>query len=97
MNFFFVIFKIGHEFHTYCVVRTKNPPLSTIFKIFRQTWPKKSDVHKITTLLGKMKNGPHLRVAARICVYAAELSVRVKHFTEKYPHLASNDFDTIFL
>jgi hypothetical protein len=53
----------------------KNPPLSTIFKIFRLAWPKNSDVNKNYDTFGKSP---------------------LQQFTEKDPHLASNDFDAIF-
>jgi hypothetical protein len=58
MNLFFVIFKIGFEFYTYCVVRTKNSTGVHYFQDFSAGLANKiRTLTKITTLLGTFGQG----------------------------------------
>ncbi len=55
MNFFFAVLKIGYDFHTYCVVRTKKSTVVHYFQDFSAGLAKKIwTLTKITTPLGKM-------------------------------------------
>ncbi len=98
MNFFFVTFKIGFEFHTYCC-QTKIIHVINCFQDFSAGLEKIRTLTKITSLLGKMycKFDPIFKWQPVFAFMMPNFRPRVKHFTEKDPHLASNDFDTFFL